>query len=250
MELLACQPKLPRRKASGAFTLIELLVVVAIISLLVSILLPSLNRAKELARAVLCQNNLKQTGSAVAFYMTDSNDTYPFSYDYTGNGWNQGDKYGWCCHPDPDKSPLSGYLGYEGMSQAQFLAPDAKTVYNCPTNENSQAQDYLANVAVMAWEYYGDSGSIYGSTDKEYYGTSKTSADISHPHKIITIAERKQNIPGELVFSPHSGKYSQFTRLGAPHSEAANALFADLHVQGHLAIELFDYDDFDPRLQD
>ena len=59
-----------RRRA--AFTLIELLVVVAIIALLLSILLPSLERARAQARQVLCLTNLKSQGRAVFFYAEDN----------------------------------------------------------------------------------------------------------------------------------------------------------------------------------
>ena len=53
------------------FTLIELLVVIAIISLLVSILLPSLSRAKALAQTVLCSNNLKQVGVCMSMFASE-----------------------------------------------------------------------------------------------------------------------------------------------------------------------------------
>ena len=81
MELLAVR----KRKAPG-FTLIELLVVIAIISLLVSILLPSLNRARELAKTVVCSSNCRGIHLAFVFY-TDANDGWlPHSYpQYPGD---------------------------------------------------------------------------------------------------------------------------------------------------------------------
>jgi len=59
-----------------AFTLIELLVVIAIIALLMSILMPSLNRVRKQARTVACQSNLKQWSYIWHIYTEDSNGKY------------------------------------------------------------------------------------------------------------------------------------------------------------------------------
>jgi len=60
-----------------AFTLIELLVVIAIISLLVSILLPSLNRAKDLAKSVICGSNLHSIGVTLHLYSDEYDEKLP-----------------------------------------------------------------------------------------------------------------------------------------------------------------------------
>ncbi len=59
------------RRSVSAFTLIELLVVVAIIALLIAILLPSLLRAKEQARASLCAHNIKQLTAAGTMWLME-----------------------------------------------------------------------------------------------------------------------------------------------------------------------------------
>ena len=61
------------KAAVKGFTLIELLVVIAIISLLVSILLPSLQRAKELAQSAVCMSQLRHSGSTLLLYAEDYN---------------------------------------------------------------------------------------------------------------------------------------------------------------------------------
>jgi len=58
------------------FTLIELLVVVAIIGILMSILMPSLGKARESARNVICVNNLKQLYIGFMVYADGNNDYF------------------------------------------------------------------------------------------------------------------------------------------------------------------------------
>ena len=65
-----------------AFTLIELLVVIAIIAMLLAIIMPSLSRAKESARLVLCRNNLHQWAVAIESWAIDHDDVAPLSTTY------------------------------------------------------------------------------------------------------------------------------------------------------------------------
>ena len=78
------------RRRSG-FTLIELLVVVAIIALLISILLPSLSRAREIAKRTVCASNLGGIGRGVKVYANDNDDWFPHAFYTEGAGGNTND---------------------------------------------------------------------------------------------------------------------------------------------------------------
>ena len=96
----------------GGFTLIELLVVVAIIALLLAILLPSLTKARQRARLVVCQANLRTLGHGVAFYLDDNNDLLPAARIYGVGGYERPTSY---YRPlgtgiPEDERPLNGYL--------------------------------------------------------------------------------------------------------------------------------------------
>lgn len=67
------------------FTLIELLVVIAIIAILAAILLPALQKARDRAREISCNSNLKSIGQLLLFYNTDHRRIPPQGYGATGD---------------------------------------------------------------------------------------------------------------------------------------------------------------------
>jgi prepilin-type N-terminal cleavage/methylation domain-containing protein/prepilin-type processing-associated H-X9-DG protein len=69
---------MPRRKSLRAFSLVELLVVIAVVSVLLALVIPSLGRAREVSRQLVCASNVKTWGLVLTNYAADNKGKYPF----------------------------------------------------------------------------------------------------------------------------------------------------------------------------
>ena len=139
--------RLGSRRSPG-FTLIELLVVVAIIALLVSILIPSLQHARELGRRALCMSNLHHIGLAIQMYAND-NKGYSVRLLYNNDA-----RYGYAAWaPDAEYGGLPGAVGLGLLMRDEYLSEDGYILF-CPSQRHS-SHTYDS---VVGWKEWGNTG--------------------------------------------------------------------------------------------
>jgi prepilin-type N-terminal cleavage/methylation domain-containing protein len=125
-----------------AFTLIELLVVVAILALLMSILLPALNGAREQGKAVVCQSNLRMLSVAVYMYAEDNKSYFP----QWGLGHGSGEakaKYSWLKTMGPEYGEVTKLLRCPADHSPYWTQPGDQGKYR---STSYAANLYLATV--------------------------------------------------------------------------------------------------------
>ncbi len=116
-------------RTRSAFTLVELLVVIGIIALLIGILLPALQKAKDSANTLKCSANLRSVGQGLAMYVTNYKQTFPASYLYIGHAINGN-----------TQTPTTGDAGYIHWSSYLYGnktsgEPTAPSSFLCPSIE-------------------------------------------------------------------------------------------------------------------
>ncbi len=186
-------------RSRGGFTLIELLVVIAIIGVLIALLLPAVQQAREAARRIQCTNNMKQIGLAIYNYES-SQGCFPMGR-FTRSRFN-----------DPSGTPCgttylhtwASYILPFMESSAQYAAVNYSRVYNsvsqftafrmrvnsymCP--DDSLNTDLTQSGFIATWQ--GSYAGVAGLTEFVYYwwGSGATAPN----------ADRCGHIDGEGIF--------------------------------------------------
>ena len=151
------RPKGPERllkenvmKTKKGFTLIELLVVISIIALLISILMPALNKARLQAKTAVCLLNLKQLSLGWTVYAFENEDYFVSpntGYGYASNPWVDWAGYPDYNNPGDEKRQLDairrGHL-YPYLEMTE--------IYRCPTGKKGEPRTYSIP------EFLGDEG--------------------------------------------------------------------------------------------
>ena len=180
----------PSRCQNG-FTLVELLVVIAIIGILVALLLPAVQAAREAARRMQCSNNLKQMGLAVHNY-ADANRSFPPGNITDGPCCSTLSHITWPISilPYIEQSSLSAQYKYELPNEDPanaFARTQRVAVYECPSDMNAgqllvpasgPANSLRPQRQYMTSSYRGMGGVGWGRSGEYIYRRQWDSSDI------------------------------------------------------------------------
>ncbi|MFA6102655.1 MAG: DUF1559 domain-containing protein [Victivallaceae bacterium] len=220
------------------FTLIELLVVIGIIAILASMLLPALNKARELAKMTSCLNNLKNISIGSISYSEDNNGMLPYAFirptAIEGLTWS-----GLICP----------YVGIKPRKTSGYFWEPAKfMVFACPSDTTPCADWVQTNLHWAKMSYCANLEVIDATEDSNSDGFpgGRKMVSIFKPSKTILQAENQTN-NCTVGYGPYNAKcYNtgftyEYTKVNGTlandpgkfgyHSRQNNWSFADGHVE-------------------
>lgn len=215
-----------QRTNLGGFTLIELLVVISIVALLISILLPALRSARDVARTIQCASHLRQLGMAEAMYESDYQGWAPAARAGMPHpaGWNNIWIWSWA---------TMGYVGLStGTSEGRMAIQHTTTIYRCPVAEprwlaagiTMTSGSYSMNVEGPLWTYNGTPAPPDPAKNQWVRGD-----DVVTRASTLMLADG--NLAGGAIQS-HTYVSSATQKPEPVHrGDAINALYWDAHVR-------------------
>jgi prepilin-type N-terminal cleavage/methylation domain-containing protein/prepilin-type processing-associated H-X9-DG protein len=253
------------RRKLKAFTLIELLVVIAIIALLISILLPSLSRARELSKRLVCASNIKGIGTSAKIYANDNFEKWmipPFkagainttgveyrNMDGTTADWNTQmapAEVGWEReNPTTSETPAEPTGGSASCSVTRafwmLVRSGDITVqqFICPSSADEQ--DDTENLE-MYYDFIGYRGVSYGyqvpfgprdTQPREGLDNRMILSADKGPYYLDVIPDWNTGINGRVDTEDSPKAWRQFNSTnhgGRGNGEGQNCLYADGHA--------------------
>jgi prepilin-type N-terminal cleavage/methylation domain-containing protein/prepilin-type processing-associated H-X9-DG protein len=175
-----------RMSKKTGFTLVELLVVIGIIALLISILLPSLNKARETANRVKCAANLKQIANGLILYSNENHGQFPRTLanstgglDVSTTGQASVDPFAGATIP-ANNIPAAMFL----LIRQEDLTP---AVFICPSG-TAEADNMNNQPATSRGNFTGDGSNVHGCISYSFVNVYPTSTAITTGYKTFITA--------------------------------------------------------------
>lgn len=216
-----------------AFTLVELLVVISIIALLLSILMPSLSKAREQARSVVCKTGLKNLGLAAITYGADNDDIF-IAQDWSvfdpAVGKNlESDYWFYRLAPYIGNSGNRGEMGNIGRCPSGL----ARKEYEQASFTDFKSIDIALHWYGREWHYYNVKG-VYGKISQ-----IERPAEFASFFDFYYGSERYGSSPGGIG-SVYGSRYGtvvihvlydiKVKEVFYRHNDGINAVYLDGHV--------------------
>jgi len=222
------------RSVRRGFTLIELLVVIAIIAVLIGLLLPAVQQAREAARRIQCASNLKQIALAANNYH-DAFGCYPqgvqFTFAWSASGHHV------ALLPFLEQGPLFNAMNFDWIvpfsdANTTFAGPVRPSVYVCPSDTMGTQVDSFDEAANFPPGYffftYGTFMQAYTSyavNAGTWFRHSRSQAVLNQSNGLFF---RNQGLPGMTWTAVRIADITDGTSNTIAHGEHAVGLLSDL----------------------